>query len=218
MLRGRLGPSPGAQPEPTAPSQTPGLEGATSCLPPAPSRSALQSISAWCHPRLPPHTDNRGPGAPPSTMWREPGGGPWRPLHLPPPLSVLAPLRAPRGTHGCPLATSAARCELASTPHRAAGGPPAAAGGVPGDGRPGPRPPRTGVPPPAPFTVTGRDGDGAGDLSEPPRALAPVPALPRRSPLSLTTPAPAPEPGLGTHPHPAPDPAAVPQHLQLPDK
>lgn len=36
--------------------------------------------------------------------------------------------------------------------------------------------------PPAPFTVTGRDGDGAGDLSEPPRALAPVPALPRRSP------------------------------------
>lgn len=70
---------------------------------------------------------------------------------------------------------------ITSTPHRAAGGPPATAGegGVPGDGRPGPRPPMHRCPPSSvPFTVTGRDGDGAGDLSEPPRALAPVPALP----------------------------------------
>lgn len=103
---------------------------------------------------------------------------------------------------------------ITSTPHRAAGGPPATAGegGVPGDGRPGPRPPMHRCPPSSvPFTVTGRDGDGAGDLSEPPRALAPVPALPPwRSPLSLTAPTPAPpEPGLGTHPHPAPAPRST---------
>lgn len=103
---------------------------------------------------------------------------------------------------------------ITSTPHRAAGGPPATAGegGVPGDGRPGPRPPMHRCPPSSvPFTVTGRDGDGAGDLSEPPRALAPVPALPPGGAPSPSQhrPRPPPEPGLGTHPHPAPAPRST---------
>lgn len=215
MLRGRVGPSPGAKLEPTATAQTPGLEGATSCLPPAHSHGALQSISAWCHPRLPPHTDT-GAQEPLLAPCGGSRGGAGAPPHLPPPLSVLAPLRAPRGTHGCPLATSAARCELASTPHRAAGGPPAAAGGVPGDGRPGPRPPRTG-PPGAFHSYRKRRRRGRRPLRASPR-LSTSPCAPPAEPLSLRTPDPAPEPGLGTHPHPEPDPAAMPQHLQLPDK